>query len=105
MDFFVGKCLKISQKLHGGDRKHIKVCKKKQKSQNQQMSYFSPLCEIQLSIISKQACATCSLFCWRASQFHNSHIENPMVNILQVVARRGLRAQFNLATPTYEART
>ena len=24
-----GKCLKNSQKLHGGDRKHIKVCKKK----------------------------------------------------------------------------
>ena len=24
----MAKCLKISQKLHGGDRKHIKVCKK-----------------------------------------------------------------------------
>ena len=27
--------------LRGGDRKHIKVCKR-QKSINQQMSYFSP---------------------------------------------------------------
>ena len=27
------KCLKISQKLHGDDRKHIKVCKEKKKKQ------------------------------------------------------------------------
>ena len=27
-NFLVGKWLKISEKLHGGDRKHIKVCKK-----------------------------------------------------------------------------
>ena len=26
---FCGKCLEISQKLHGGDKKHIEVCKKK----------------------------------------------------------------------------
>ena len=29
---FVGKCLEISQKLHGGDRTHIKVCKKNNKN-------------------------------------------------------------------------
>ena len=51
---FVVKRLKISQKLHGGDRKHNKVCKKKklkqankqkkqnQKCKNRQMSYFHP---------------------------------------------------------------
>ena len=27
-NFFREKCLKISQKLQGGNRKHIKVCKK-----------------------------------------------------------------------------
>ena len=26
-NFLVGKCLKISQKLHGGDRKHIQIHK------------------------------------------------------------------------------
>ena len=31
------------------NRKHIKVCKKT-RSQNRQMSYFSPLCQIQSSI-------------------------------------------------------
>ena len=45
-EFFVGKCLKINQKSHGGERKHIKVHKKK----NRQMSYFSPLCQLQLPI-------------------------------------------------------
>ena len=30
-EFFVEKYLKISQKLHGGDRKQIKICRKKQK--------------------------------------------------------------------------
>ena len=43
------KCLKISQNVHGGDRKHIEVYKK-QKLQNQQVSYFSPLCQLQLYI-------------------------------------------------------
>ena len=46
--FFVGKCLTISQKLRGGDRKQIEVCKKqktKQKSQNRRMSCFSSLCQ------------------------------------------------------------
>ena len=40
--FTVGKCLKIGQKLHGGDGNHIKVCKKT-KISNRQMSYVSPL--------------------------------------------------------------
>ena len=31
LNFFVGKCLKINQKLHGSDRKHIKLLKKKKK--------------------------------------------------------------------------
>ena len=35
--------MKTSQKLHGIDRKLIKVCKK-QKSQNLQVSHVSPLC-------------------------------------------------------------
>ena len=35
------KCLKISQKLHGGDGRHIMVCNKT-KIWNRQMSYFSP---------------------------------------------------------------
>ena len=55
---FVRKCLKISQKLH---RQVIEVilryvrCVKKQKSQNQtdRVTYFSPLCQLQLSYISK----------------------------------------------------
>ena len=37
---FVEKCLKISHKLHGRNRRHIKVQGKK--SRNRQMSYFSP---------------------------------------------------------------
>ena len=36
-----GECLKLSQKLHGGDKKHIKMYKK-QKTENHQMNYFSP---------------------------------------------------------------
>ena len=52
VEFFVGKCLKISQKLRGGDRKHIKVHVhvKNQKSQNRQMDYFSTLSQLQLSV-------------------------------------------------------
>ena len=46
--FFVGKCLKIGQKLHRGDRKHKKYVKKK-KSQNRQMNYFLP-CAITLIV-------------------------------------------------------
>ena len=42
-EFLLRKCSKISKKLHGGDRRHIKVCQKKI-SKNQQMSNFSPLC-------------------------------------------------------------
>ena len=37
--FLWGKSLKINQKLHGGDRKHII---RKKKSPNQQMSFFHP---------------------------------------------------------------
>ena len=37
--------LKISQKLHGGGLSNIG-----KKNQNRQMSYFSPLCQLQLSI-------------------------------------------------------
>ena len=46
---FCGKCLKMIQKLHALDRKHIKACKK-QKCQNQQMSHFSPLYQLQLPV-------------------------------------------------------
>ena len=47
---FGGKHLKISQKLHGGDRKHM-VCKKIPKILKfWQMSYFSLICQLQLSI-------------------------------------------------------
>ena len=51
-EFFCGKVfeiMKISQKLQGGDRRHIKV-RKKTKMSNWQMSYFSPLCQLQSSI-------------------------------------------------------
>ena len=41
--------MKISQKLHGGDRKQTRYVKKP-KSQNRQTSYFSPLCQLHLSI-------------------------------------------------------
>ena len=44
---FCGKLFEIINKLHGGDIEHIKVCKK---SQNWQMSCFSPLYQLQLSI-------------------------------------------------------
>ena len=40
-NFLVGKCLKISQKLHGGVGDILRYVQK-QKSQNQQMSNFSP---------------------------------------------------------------
>ena len=43
---FVGICLKINQKLHGDNRKHIRVWKKK--IQNQHMSYFFTPCILQL---------------------------------------------------------
>ena len=65
----MGKCLKISQKLHRGDRKQIVVCKKqktKQKSQNRRMSYFSSLCQ-PTSLISHNWSVTYSLVCWSAS--------------------------------------
>ena len=43
MQNFLGKYLKISQKLNGGGRKHIMVFKK-QKSQNQEMNIiFYPM--------------------------------------------------------------
>ena len=37
---FGGECLKISEKLHGGDRKHTEVRKKK--SKNQHNLYLRP---------------------------------------------------------------
>ena len=49
VEHFVGKWLKISQKLHGGDRTQIRYVKKT-KSQNRQTSYFSPLCQLHLFI-------------------------------------------------------
>ena len=52
----MGKCLEISQKLHGGDRRHITVRKKKKKkkkkkkiSKSTDESFFT-LCEIQFPI-------------------------------------------------------
>ena len=44
------KCMKISQKLLGGDRRHINICKN-QKSQNSnwQMGHFSTLCPMSTS--------------------------------------------------------
>ena len=50
MQIFVGKRLNISQKLHGGARKDIEVCKKKANTSNRQMIYSSPLYELQMSI-------------------------------------------------------
>ena len=38
---FVEKCLKVSQKLHGGDRRHIKVRKKTQISKSTDASFFT----------------------------------------------------------------
>ena len=45
-NFFVGKCLQISQKLYGGDR----VCKKKKKNSKSMDEMFSLLCHLQLSM-------------------------------------------------------
>ena len=47
--YFVGKCLKISQKLHGGDSKHIKVCTKTKKTQKLTDELFFTPCQFQLS--------------------------------------------------------
>ena len=38
----MGKCLKISQNLHEGDRRHVKVCKKKI-SKSTDESFFTPM--------------------------------------------------------------
>ena len=49
VEFFVVKCLKISQELHGGDKNMLRYVKT-QKSQNRQVCNFSTLCQLQLSI-------------------------------------------------------
>ena len=54
MQNFCGKMFEISQKLHGGDRNHIKVCKKKTK-QNKNLKIdrwviFHPICQLQMPI-------------------------------------------------------
>ena len=54
VEFLVGKCQKINQKLHGGDRSPQK--KKKKKNQNEQMNHFSPLSSFQLHIYQKRLC-------------------------------------------------
>ena len=46
----VGKCLKISQKLHRCDGKHNKAIMYKIKSSKSTVSYFSPLYQLPLSI-------------------------------------------------------
>ena len=40
--FFVGKCLEISQKLHGGERKHISIDRKSKISKSTDESFFHP---------------------------------------------------------------
>ena len=45
----MGKFLKISQKLHGNDTKHIKVCKKTKFSKSTDELFFT-LCQLQLRL-------------------------------------------------------
>ena len=53
-NFFVGKCLKISQKLHGGDRKHIMSKNKNLKIDRWPISH--PYANLNCPYL-KQACA------------------------------------------------
>ena len=48
-NFYWKNVRKLFRSYMGGERKHIKVCKRT-KSQNWHISYFSPLCQLQLSI-------------------------------------------------------
>ena len=47
-EFFVRKCLKISQKLQEGDRRLMKICRKLSEKLTDES--FSPLCQLQLPI-------------------------------------------------------
>ena len=64
--FLVVKCLKISQKLHGSDRKHIKVCKKKKKKKPSKLTdeSFSLLCQLQLFISQNRHVQLVPCFIW-----------------------------------------
>ena len=59
---FWGKCLKISHKLHEGDKNHIKVCKKNRENLKiNRCVIFHPM-PTSIVRISKYACATCPCF-------------------------------------------
>ena len=70
----MGKCLKISQILHGGDtdRRHNKVNKKAKISKSTGESFFTPM-PTSIAHISKLTCVTYSLFCWSASHCVSSY--------------------------------
>ena len=77
------KCLKISQKLHGGDRKHIKVCKKTKISKLTDELFFTPM-PTSIVRISKQSCATCSPLCWSALHIMTLSLHHQFCNSFQM---------------------